>query len=167
VKRALAVAVVVVGAGIVPASVAALDGQATACRASAVHYADAGGTPLGVAGVPWIASTNSAFRGYLFYWGGTPWARTRASKARIFTAKAHVKINPKVLWVALEHSGGALTIRGTRLDDRGSFSARYPAAIGGRQFPSYVSVPTAGCWRVDVRSGAVHGAVTFAATDRP
>jgi hypothetical protein len=166
--RRVSVAVVAVaGAGLLPGSVGALDRQQAACRASAVHYGTVKQTPRGVAGVPWVASTNSAFRGYLFYWGGTRWAHTRPTSVQIFTTKAHVNINPKVLWVALQHSGSALTIRGRRLDGPGSFDAHYPAAIGGGQFPSYVSVPTAGCWRVNVRSGSLQGWVTFRATDRP
>ena len=155
------------GAVPVPASVGALDRQQTTCRAATVHYRVVKQTPRGVAGVPWVASTNSAFRGYLFYWGGTRWAHTRPTSAQIFNTKARVNINPKVLWVALQHSGSTLTIRGRRLDGPGSFDAHYPAAIGGGQFPSYVSVPTAGCWRVSVRSGSLQGLVTFQATDAP
>jgi hypothetical protein len=135
-----------------------------ACRASAVHYRPAP-SPRGAPGLPWVASTNAAFRGYLFYWGGTRWARSRLRDARIFTAKAHVRVHPKVLWVALRRSSGTLVIRGRRLDGAGSFTARYPAASGGGQFPSYVTVPSAGCWRVTVRSGSLHGSVTFAASD--
>jgi hypothetical protein len=167
VKVAVAVLVVVAIAGVVPYSVGALDRQATACRATAVHYRAAERTPRGLAGVPWIASTNSAFRGYLFYWGGTRWAHTRPREVQIFTTKARTNVNPKVLWIALQHSGATLTIRGTRLDAPGSFSAHYPAAIGGSQFPSYVSVPAAGCWRVAVRSANLRGWVTFRATDKP
>ena len=167
VRWILVAVVAVAGAGFVPASPGALDGQRITCRASAVHYRTVKQTPRGVTGVPWVASTNSAFRGYLFYWGGTRWAHTRPTAVQIFTTKAHVNINPKVLWVALKHSGAALTIQGRRLDGAGSFSAHYPAAIGGDQFPSYVSVPTAGCWRVAVRSGSLHGWVTFRATDKP
>lgn len=155
------------GAALVPASVGALDRLQIACRAATVHYRVVKRAPRGVAGVPWVASTNSAFRGYLFYWGDTRWARTRLHHAQIFTLKAHVNINPKVLWVALQRSGAALTIQGRRLDGSGSFSARYPAAIGGGQFPSYVNIPAAGCWRVAVRSGSLHGLVTFRATDLP
>jgi len=167
-STAALILVVVAGAGLLPSSIGALDRrQETACGASAVHYRTVKRTPRGVAGVPWTASTNSAFRGYLFYWGGTRWARTRANRLQIFTTKARVNVNPKVLWVALQHSGTTLAIRGTRLDGAGSFSARYPAASGGGQFPSYVSVPAAGCWRVAVRSGSLHGWVTFQATDKP
>jgi hypothetical protein len=159
--------VAVAGAGLLPLSVGALDREHAACRASTVHYRTGEHAPGGVRGVPWIASTNSAFRGYLFYWGGTRWARTRPGTARIFTTKAHVDVNPKVLWVALRRAGPMLSIRGTRLDGPGSFDEHYPAAIGGGQFPSYVTVPAAGCWRVVVRSGTLHGRVTFRATDTP
>jgi hypothetical protein len=42
-----------------------------------------------------------------------------------------------------------------------------PRALGmPAQFPSYVSVPAAGCWRVTVTSGALSGSVVFAAVDR-
>jgi hypothetical protein len=165
-RHPLVVFLAFAGAGLLPSSVGALHRQETACRASAVHYRAITQTPRGVAGVPWIASTNSAFRGYLFYWGGTRWARTRPDKVQIFSTKADVNINPKVLWVARRHSGAILTIRGRRLDGAGSFSAHYPAAIDGGQFPSYVSVPAAGCWRVALRSGSLSGWVTFRATDK-
>jgi hypothetical protein len=166
--KSVCLAVIAVAvAGVIPSSSGALDRHQVECRASAVHYRTVKQTPRGVAGVPWVASTNSAFRGYLFYWGGTRWAHARPTTVQIFTAKAHIKVNPKVLWVALRHSGAALSIHGKRLDGPGSFSAHYPAAIGGSQFPSYVSVPAAGCWRVALRSGSSQGSVTFRATDNP
>lgn len=118
-------------------------------------------------GVPWIASTNTAFRGYLFYFGGTRWARVRPARAWIFTTRARTKVNPKVLWVAQGSSSSAVRITGTRLDRRGSFTSTYDAAIGGRQFPSYVLAPAAGCWRVSLRSGSAHGSVIFNASDKP
>lgn len=138
-----------------------------ACNASAIHYRTVTRTPGGVAGVPWIASTNSAFHGYLFYFGGTLWSRTRPHEVRIFTTRAHTPVHPKVLWVALKKSNSSLSLNGRRLGTPGSFTARYPAAIGGGQFPSYVSVPAAGCWRVNLRSGDLRGSVTFLATDTP
>ena len=159
--RLFVVGLVILTAGAAPSSSGAVG---PVCRASAVHYR-AVPSPRGVPGVPWVASTNAAFRGYLFYWGGTRWARSRLSSARIFTAKADVRVHPKVLWIALRRSSGTLVIRGRRLDGAGSFTARYPSASGGGQFPSYVTVPSAGCWRVTVRSGSLHGSVTFAASD--
>jgi hypothetical protein len=166
-KGIVAVVVTVAGTGLIPSSVGALRRIDNACAASAVHYRTIKQAPRGVPGLPWVASSNSAFRGYLFYWGGTRWARTRPRTLRIFTTNAHLRVNPKVLWVALKRPASALTIRGTRLDAPGAFSARYPAASGGGQFPSYVTVPAAGCWRVGVRSGSLHGSVTFLATDKP
>lgn len=166
-KRVLAVLVTVAGAALVPSSVGAVHRTgSSACAASTVHYRTVTQAPRGVPGLPWVASSNSAFRGYLFYWGGTRWAHTRAKTAQIFTTNAHIKVSPKILWVALQHSGAALNIQGIRLDGAGSFSVHYPAASGGGQFPSYVSVPAAGCWRVAIRSGSSHGVVTFRATDR-
>ncbi len=161
------VALLAAGTAAVLASPAAgVPSRTRACAPSAVHYAAVPRGVLGVRGVPWIASTNAAFHGYLFYFGATRWGRAESPEARIFTTRARVNAHPKVLWVALRRSGASLAIRGTRLDGAGSFDARYPAAIGGRQFPSYVKVPGAGCWRVTLRSGDAYGAVTFLASDR-
>jgi hypothetical protein len=139
---------------------------AVECSASAVHYRPAVRPPHMPAFLPWLASTNSSFRAYLFYWGGTSWKRSHPHDARIFTTRAHARFAPKVLWSALGRSTDSLIIQGDRLDGPGSFVSHYEAAIGGREFPSYVQVPTAGCWRVTVRSGALEGSVTFAATDK-
>ncbi|MGH7486870.1 MAG: hypothetical protein ACREMY_14900 [bacterium] len=167
-KSAAMILAVLASAGLLPIPAGALHQRAgTVCAAAAVQYRTVKRTPRGVAGVPWVASTNSAFRGYLFYWGGTRWARTRPHAVRIFTTNAHLRVHPKVLWVSLGRSSRRLAIHGTRLDEAGSFSASYPAAIGGGQYPSYVTVPAAGCWRVALRSGSLHGSVTFLATDKP
>jgi hypothetical protein len=134
------------------------------CAATKVEYRPApSGAPKGVGG-PWVASTNSAFRGYLFYVGATRWAKTKPHGARIFTAKARERVYPKVLWLALGKSRTSISIQGTRLDHAGSFKATYPG-VGGGQYPSYIEIPTAGCWRVSVSSGRLRGAVTFVASD--
>lgn len=136
----------------------------TRCAATTVQYRPAPTeTPRGVGG-PWVATTNSAFRGYLFYFGATRWMRSKPHGVRIFTTKAHERVYPKVLWLALGRSTAAISIHGTRLDRSGSFTSRYPG-VGGGQYPSYVEVPTAGCWRVSVTSGRLKGSVTFLATD--
>jgi hypothetical protein len=139
---------------------------ASTCAATTVHYQPArSGTATGVSG-PWVASTNSAFRGYLFYVGATRWARTKPQRAHIFTTKGHARVYPKVLWLALGASTTAISIRGTRLDHPGAFASTY-SGVGGGQYPSYVEVPTAGCWRVSVSSGSLRGSVTFLASDTP
>ena len=168
-RRALVplIAVAVAGAVLLPSASARYETPAMSCPASPIHYRADPRAPGGVNGVPWIASTNMAFRGYLFYFGGTRWARVRPARAWIFTTRARTKVNPKVLWVAQGSSISTLRITGTRLDRRGSFSSSYDAAIGGRQFPSYVLVPAAGCWRVSPRSGSARGSVIFNASDKP
>ena len=139
---------------------------AVTCRASTIHYRNDPVFPAGVNGVPWIASSNGAVHGYLFYLGGTRWLHTHPHRAMIFTTGSHVRGDPKVLWVAGRPAAGMITIVGTRLDGAGTFAARYPAASGGHdQFPSFVKVPTPGCWLVRLRSGAVRGSVTFDAVD--
>ena len=161
-------ALLVVGGGLF--CVVSADGAesqlAATCAATTVQYRPApSGAPEGVGG-PWVASTNSAFRGYLFYVGATRWAKAKPHGARIFTAKAREGVYPKVLWLALGRSKAAIAIRGTRLDHPGSFKSTYPG-VGGGQYPSYVEIPTAGCWRVLVSSGSLHGSVTFVASDTP
>jgi hypothetical protein len=99
-------------------------------------------------------------------YGGTPWPKHHLLGARIFTTVKTRSINPKVLWTAQRPGAGAtLLISGKRLDKPGQFASRYPKASSGSQFPSYVEVPQAGCWRVTVKSGKLVGAVTFAAVD--
>ena len=116
--------------------------------------------------IPWIASTPAGtFHAHLFFYGATPWPKLHLLGARIFTTVKRRPVSPKVLWTP--HSPGAgttLLISGTRLDERGHFSDRYPRA-SGNQFPSYVKVPEAGCWRVTVKTGTLVGTVTFAAVN--
>lgn len=132
---------------------------------SHVHYAPYPGAEEGLGHVPWIATSGGgAIKAHLFYYGGMPWARKRLLGARIFTTRRRRDINPKVLWV-ISGPGGrpTIAIRGRRLDGPGSFAATYPSA--GHDYPSYVEVPHAGCWRVTVTSGRLTGSVVFAAID--
>jgi hypothetical protein len=142
--------------------------RAATCPVSHVHYAPDRAADRGLQPIPWLASAPAgAFHAHLFFYGGTPWARKQLVGARIFTTVKRRAINPKVLWTTRRPGAGAtLLITGRRLDKPGRFSSRYPRASGGSiQFPSYVEVPEAGCWRVTIRSGTVTGAVTFAAVD--
>lgn len=71
-----------------------------------------------------------------------------------------------MLWIARRKAAAArLVIRGRRLDAPGSFVTR-AQNVGQYQFPSYVEIPAAGCWRVTVSAGNVSGSVVFAAVDR-
>ncbi|MGH3002701.1 MAG: hypothetical protein ACRDM1_08600 [Gaiellaceae bacterium] len=137
------------------------------CPVSHVHYRPYKDQGAGLRLVPWIATAPSAaFSAHLFFYGATPWSRRHLLGARIFTAAAKRNVNPKVLWIARRPGAGrSISISGSRLDRPGRFEARYPRALSGSQFPSYVEVPQAGCWRVTVRSGRLVGRVVFAAVD--
>ncbi len=60
--------------------------------------------------------------------------------------------NAKILWWPRTRGAGAtLTIR--------SGAYRLTVRASGGNFPSIVSLPHEGCWRLDVRSGTLHGVV--------
>ena len=141
---------------------------AFACHPAAVRTGAYAGEQAGLHAVPWVATSNGAFAGHLFYWGGTRFGRGGARTASILTVGASRRINPKVLWIARERTASpTLTIAGRRLDAPGSFRTTRPRADGPlAQFPSYVEIPAAGCWRVTVSAGSLSGSVVFAAYDR-
>lgn len=137
-----------------------------ACPMSHVHYTPYPGVEQGLARLPWIAAApDGSFKAHLFFYDPrlVPWAKDRLLGARIFTVRKRRQINPKVLWITRAKGyGRTLTMTGERLDAPGHFSATYQ---GFGDYPSYVSVPTPGCWRVSVTSGRVTGRVVFSATD--
>jgi hypothetical protein len=136
------------------------------CASSPVHYRPYPGVGAGLARVPWISTSNGAFYGHLFYVEGTPWRRSKPHRARIFTTLLRRNIAPKVLWVSRRGARtGRLVIHGRRLDALGSFTWRQSYRSRG-QFPSFVEIPAAGCWRVTVSSGGSSGSVVFEAVDR-
>jgi hypothetical protein len=137
----------------------------SACPASHVHYVSYPGIGNGLSGSPWIATSNGAFYGHLFYVGGTPWRLGKPVGAHIFTTVKPRNLHPKVLWISRRGAAsGHLVIRGRRLDAPGRFVARN-ANVGAYQFPSYVEIPAAGCWRVSISSAGVSGSVVFVAVD--
>lgn len=139
-----------------------LAAAALACNAGPVHTARYPGQPSGLAGMAWVATTNGAFAGQLFFS-----VRGSTRRATIPTTTVPRRAEPKVLWVARHRgeSGHVLRITGRRLDASGRFSTR-ALGVGGGQFPSYVRVPHAGCWRITVSDGRRSGSVVFAAVDR-
>ena len=138
----------------------------SSCPMSHVHYVPYRGVEPGLGAVPWVSSApDGRFKAHLFFYDPTmfPWAKEHLLGARIFTTKKQRSINPKVLWIT--RSTGytrKLTIQGERLDATGSFSETYR---GFGDYPSYVSVPAPGCWRVTVTTGRVTGRIVFSATD--
>ncbi|HVU77439.1 MAG TPA: hypothetical protein VHC67_07645 [Gaiellaceae bacterium] len=135
------------------------------CPVTHVHYTPYRGVPQGLGPVPWIATSNGAFYGHLFFVEGTPWRRTHPVGAHIFTTRVHRAIDPKVLWLSRRGARqGRVLVRGRQLGGSGTFEWRAVSA-SAYQFPSYVPVPSAGCWRVTVSSGGLSGSVVFAAVD--
>lgn len=135
------------------------------CPVSHVRYGPDSSAEPGLRAVPWIATSNGAFAGHLFYWGSTSWGKKRMLGARIFTTQRVRKVQPKVLWLARRGAHhGALDVRGRRLDAPGAFHTHF-ANRGTYDFPSYVEIPAPGCWRVTVSAGGASGSVVFAALD--
>jgi hypothetical protein len=134
-----------------------------ACNTTRVHYASDASAASGLREIPWIVA--GPFHGHLFFYGVTPWQREHLAGAHIFTIVKKRNVSPKVLWTH-ERPGAVptLLITGRRLDAPGRFTFHAEAA-NDSQFPSYVEVPHAGCWRVTLESGALKGSATFAAVD--
>lgn len=141
-----------------------------ACPMSHVIYRPyAGIDKQGLEHLPWLRSVPAGhLTAHLFFYGtvsyGTvPWSREHLLGARIFTTRKQHNVNPKVLWITRTHGyGQVLELSGRRLDAPGSFSSTYR---GFGDYPSYVDIPTPGCWRVTVITGPVSGSVVFSATD--
>lgn len=165
VVRAVAVALVVGLCACTTSAASAGLRRGASCPMSHVHYTPYPGVEQGLGPVPWIATSGGgSIKAHLFYYEAMPWAAKRLLGARIFTTRRRRNISPKVLWVIHARGGGStIAIHGRRLDGRGSFAATYPAS--GYDYPSYVEVPRAGCWRVTVTSGRLTGSVVFAAVD--
>lgn len=62
-------------------------------------------------------------------------------------------VSMKILWQARSHLRTRwLLIDGSRLDGAGTFRQGFRTISGGR-FPSTLTVPQPGCWRLDIRVG--------------
>jgi hypothetical protein len=98
----------------------------------------------------------------------------RLRVARIFTGGvAPAGYSTKILWVFLgpkaKGRGGAqLVVRGQRLDGPGTFRQEFAAVSysgqqGAPSYASIVDVPSAGCWRLQLSTGALRASVVFQA----
>lgn len=129
---------------------------ASACISASVSYARP--PDPRAPSIPWIHAGPVA--GYLFYYGAAgPW-QTRTDRLLITPGGGTSLYATKILWHV---RGGSrlITISGQRLDGLGHFRQRFSAK--GGYYPSIVDVPSAGCWRVTVRSGRHSGRFAFLA----
>jgi hypothetical protein len=136
------------------------------CAAAIVHHDAA---PIGArhAGIPptipWVEDAQTQITGSLFYY--TPTLR-RHVRAIIGTrGRGAGGTATKILWWVRGNGSPTLTIVGHRTDATSSFHQTITGPSLGRNttFPSIVTIPTPGCWTLDLRSGSTSGSITFRA----
>lgn len=74
----------------------------------------------------------------------------------------------KILWqLKNPNAGDVLELTATNLTTGALFHATIGRALSpADSYPSDIDFPTAGCWRLDLRSGTVAATMTFAVVDR-
>lgn len=139
---------------------------ASGCPAAPVQHGVNVQSPIDVA--PWVASGRGVTRlvgrldaGYLGTLGDR---RVRDAEGLVLYAGRQYKI----AWLPRQSSGtGAfLSIAGTRLGEPGSFSSRNRQAIS-RFYPSTLTVPAAGCWRVRLGTGRLRWTIHLLVIEPP
>ena len=137
------------------------------CAATAVHYQPYRGVQPGLARLPWIAASpaSTGLVGHLFYYDAlNVWRQKQLHRVRMYSGgqSPDGRLSMKVLWELRHGSALVLRVQGRRLDGRGSFSEELPPAGTTRfQFPSIITVPTPGCWRLTLAAGTRTGRVTM------
>jgi hypothetical protein len=172
----IAATAVLMGAGWLVGAVAAADVVPPAarlssdrCQATRVHYDPYKGVQAGLARLPWIAASpvSTGLVGHLFYYDGlNAWRQQQLPRVRIYSGgqSPDGRASMKILWELRHGSALILRVQGKRLDGRGSFSQELsPAGSTKFQFPSIVTVPTPGCWRLTLQAGKTTGRITMLA----
>jgi hypothetical protein len=118
--------------------------------------------------MPWIAASPAKARviGYLVYYA--PMSSLdilHLPGVAIFTrGRTPEGGATSIIWVPQRNAGRFIYFRGRRLDGPGSFRQRSSFGSAGT-YPSVLRVPSAGCWRVTLRSTNLLAHVTFRAYD--
>jgi hypothetical protein len=120
------------------------------CGAAPVQYGGNGFLPRERA--PWVSAGSGSDRiaGFLYVHElNLGDARVRKAGLTIYAGRQN-----KIAWVPrrLDGIGKWLTITARQLDGRGAIRWRFPRAIP-LSFPSGLTLPTPGCWRLSLRSG--------------
>lgn len=134
------------------------------CPGTPVRF-DAGGNGS-LSAIPWV-KVGTAARAYLFFYGAEL-ADGRVNQSPdvvIYTGGGTSAFTTKILWVTAI-PGRSATISATRLDAAGGFTQRLTRS-GGGSFPSQVTIPTAGCWKLTLRTGKSSGSIVVRAVDPP
>jgi hypothetical protein len=130
-----------------------------ACRTTAIHPEPYHGRTTAPPGLPWMRATPRSSRiiGFLFYIspGATGDVAALHTGGRMPDGAA-----TKILWfITKPGAQRTLLIVGRNRRGAGTMRERVPAASTG--YPSILTIPTAGCWRLTLRSGSVSGQVTL------
>jgi hypothetical protein len=73
------------------------------------------------------------------------------------------RLTMKILWeLHRDNAPHVLDVLATRVDRPGSSSQQLPPTSSDpSQFPSIIDIPTAGCWRLTLKTGATTGHVVI------
>jgi hypothetical protein len=146
-----------------------------ACPANHVHYARNRGVgdPF-LSRMPWVeASPRGELIGALAYYGSTWFGRGHLPRARVYEhgTKGDGHVFMQVFWLPLTgHYGPNLLIDGRRLNRPGTMQVNsFPDAVPLRyaSFPTGLSIPSPGCWRIRLRTAGVSFHVTFLVLRQP
>ena len=180
-RSVILVALTAAALGVGAATAGSSDGSSeNTCRAAVVHYTPYPGGAPGLGNIPWVRANSRGLGlvALLWYWP-SEWRAQQIDRALIFPGgKAPGGWTTKIMWAFLSDkakrtfSGGNLIVRGQRLDGAGKTWQRFvPIGYTGQnRAPSYasiISLPSAGCWRLQIGAGGLHANVVFEATASP
>jgi hypothetical protein len=141
-----------------------------ACNAALVHYRPYKRVPAGLGSLPWVAASpaSAGLLGHLFYYDGlNVWKQKRLLRLHIYSGgqSPDGRISMKILWELHRGSAMELRVRGTKLNGSGSFSQQLSPAGSTSllEFPSIITVPTPGCWRLTLNAGKATGQIVVLA----
>jgi hypothetical protein len=138
------------------------------CPASRVLYSGYKSAASSLPPMPWVRSSNrGAFTGHLFYYNAqNEWWRARDPHLQVQPAPNGIDEASKILWVAERRvSSRVLHLDAREIHTGAVWSTQFPSATAARLFPSFIQLPTSGCWSVRLSSGKLHGTVVFEAID--
>jgi hypothetical protein len=128
-------------------------------------YRSHGTNQAGLAGIPWAKAEppSSGVVAYLFF------ADTGSSESQTYRplhtgGRYSDGSSTKILWIIDNpHASDTVEITGKKLLAANEmFQQTFPMALSpASTYPSTVNVPTAGCWRFDLKSGTVTATIIF------
>jgi hypothetical protein len=156
------------GSGADQSSLSATKQESATCSSALVHYGrpPAGALSVGVPpDLPWIATGSKEVTGSMFYYRSPVFSHRMRRAVIGVGGRAGGGGATKILWWVQGHGAASLMVTGQRLDAAGSFRQTIPGPSPGRNvfFPSIITVPTAGCWRLELQAGSTTGSVTLKA----